>query len=81
MAMGKMGLDALGLGSLGKPGKMGPGEDSPMGMEERAMEDMFTRGKAGDYKGAAEAFKRAYNACAMGGDDEEAEGETYPEEE
>lgn len=41
--------------------------DEPSGgEEERAVRDFFEMGKAGDYKGATEAFRRAYDACAMG---------------
>lgn len=50
----------------------GAGEDMPddeadvtdMTPEESAVDDMITLHAAGDTKGAAEAFKRAYRLCA-----------------
>lgn len=45
--------------------------DEPSGgEEERAVRDFFEMGKAGDYKGATAAFRRAYDACAAGGHEE-----------
>ena len=76
----KSGL-ALLLGSpkgLGKS-KPKPGADKPMGdgdgdepddmgggSKERAARDFFERGQSGDFKGAAEAAQRLYDACSMG---------------
>ena len=69
---------------LGSPKGMGKGKPMPGkpsadeeeaddmggGAEERAIRDFFTKGNAGDYKGATAAFRRAYDACAMGGESE-----------
>lgn len=77
MAMGKMGMDALGLGSLGKPGKMSMGEDSAM-VERRAIEDMFSKAAAKDWEGAHAAFKVLYEACSA--EHEQGEDDEYPEE-
>jgi hypothetical protein len=80
---------ALLLGSpkgMGK-GKPMPGksmadddeEESSEGMgggaKERAVRDFFTKGNAGDYKGAAAAAQRLYDACAMGGGESDEEEE------
>lgn len=79
MAMGKGGtLAVLGLGGLGKGPKMGPGEDSPMGVKERAIQDFWDAKDAKDLKAGAAAFQRAYDACAMTHGEEE--GDEYPEE-
>lgn len=84
MAMGKggglamllSGKDDGGSMGLGKPGAMGMMDDPEHeegGLEERAIRDMFTRGKAGDFKGATEAFGRAWEACAARHEDGEYE--------
>lgn len=78
MAMGKGGaLDVLGIGGLGKPGKIGPAEDSPMGIKERAIQDFWDAKDSKDVKAGAAAFQRAYDACAMAHSEE---GDEYPEE-
>ena len=43
------------------------GAAEPSG-KEAAIRDFFAAGKSGDYAAAAEAFQRAYDECAMGGD-------------
>lgn len=78
MAMGKGGgLMALGLGKMGMGA--GEGEDEALDAKTSAMRDLKEALDAGDFRGAAMAFKDAYDACAMSGP-EEPEGDEYPQE-
>jgi hypothetical protein len=62
------GLAALLLGSAAEGEGDAATDDAEVsdGDEKaEAARDFFTRGKAGDFKGAGEAFKRLYDMCAM----------------
>lgn len=80
------GIDALNL-AAGPPtfgGAKGPGDgtgESEGGAKVRAMRRLGQALAAKRYDQAAAAFKEAYDACAEGHDDEEPEGEEYPEAE
>jgi hypothetical protein len=61
-----------GSGLLLALGKPKPGGDEPPGdgaesIKMNAAEDLIAAQKSGDAKGVADAFKRMYDACAMGG--------------
>lgn len=79
-------MDAL-LIAAGPPkfgGEKGPGDgtgESEGGAKVRAMRRLGQALAAKRYDQAAAAFKEAYDICAAGRDDEEPEGEEYPEAE
>lgn len=69
----KPGLLAIIAG--GKPGEEdAESGDKPLDAKKRALQDMFSAAKAGDWDGAAMAFKDAYDACAGAHDEDENEG-------
>lgn len=75
MAEPKKGLAglALVLGDKKPSGAPDEGEDIALSAKRDALERMFSSAKAGDWDGAAMAFKDAYDACA--GHEESAEEE------
>jgi hypothetical protein len=74
MAAPKKGILAIMAG--GDPeGEDEEGGDEPLDAKSRALQDMFAKADAGDWKGAAAAFKDAYDICATDHGDEPAPGE------
>ncbi len=66
---------------------LGIGKKKPMGddmaegsPEQDAIQEFFEAGKRGDYAAATDAFRTAYDLCASGGGDDEADEESAESE-